>query len=270
MAKKAMRHLGHGSFFDLISNMAKKFNMEDRKLFCIICWRLWCLRNDFVHNGRNQQYLEVFPWSCKYAMDCKIPIREAIPRDVGNNRTDLQWMAPVNGCYKANCSAVGGKDGYKTGVKFSLDCGLRPCIFESDKTIVMKRIINRGHSLASYGHILDEIEVLKRNNPGTRFRSTSSVANLLRSVWLNLGLKPRLMCFGWKMFLVVSGILWKLKDLCNFPGFAVPSCLAFYFPFVSLFCSPLLAAVKTKKHSIARKRIKKNSSKIVKIQDTIS
>ncbi|KAK0588273.1 hypothetical protein LWI29_037075 [Acer saccharum] len=182
-------------------------------------------------------------------MDCKIPIREAIPRDVGNNRTDLQWMAPVNGCYKANCSAVGGKDGYKTGIGVVIrNCKgevMASCAQNIDGSF--DGVVWLGHSLASYGHILDEIEVLKRNNPGTRFRSTSSVANLLRSVWLNLGLKPRLMCFGWKMFLVVSGILWKLKDLCNFPGFAVPSCLAFYFPFVSLFCSPLLAAVKTKK-----------------------
>ncbi|KAI9164976.1 hypothetical protein LWI28_005432 [Acer negundo] len=153
-------------------------------------------------------------------MDCKIPVREAIPRDVDNTRTDVQWKAPDIGCYKANCSAVGGKDGYKTGigvvirnckgeimascaqyidgsfdgvvagimavyrgVMFSLGYGLRPCIFESDKTNEMNHIVNGGHMLASYGHILEEIEVLNRNNPGTRFRSTSRVANHV-ALWL--------------------------------------------------------------------------------------
>ncbi|KAK4833559.1 hypothetical protein QYF36_007234 [Acer negundo] len=153
-------------------------------------------------------------------MDCKIPIREAIPRDVGNTRTDVPWKAPDIGCYKANYSAVNGKDGYKTvigvvirnckgeimassaqyidgsfngvvagimavyrGFMFSLDCGLRPCIFKFDKTNVINRIVNGGHMLASYGHILEEIEVLKRNNPGTRFNSTSRVVNSVAQ-WL--------------------------------------------------------------------------------------
>ncbi|KAK1557049.1 hypothetical protein Q3G72_023361 [Acer saccharum] len=153
-------------------------------------------------------------------MDCKIPILEAIPRDVGNIRTDLLWKASDNGCYKANCSSVGGKGGYKTsigvvirnykgevmascpqsidgsfdgvvasivavykGVMFSLDCDLRPCMLESDKTNVMNRILNGGYMLANCGHFLDEIEVLKRNNPGMRFRSTSRVANRVAQ-WL--------------------------------------------------------------------------------------
>ncbi|KAK2655924.1 hypothetical protein Ddye_008976 [Dipteronia dyeriana] len=106
MAKTAMTHFGHGSFFDFISNMSKKTNKEDMKLFCIICWRLWCLRNVFVHNGNNQPYEELFPWSCKYAMDCKIPLLEATPKDVGNNRTELHWKPPDDGYYKANCCAI--------------------------------------------------------------------------------------------------------------------------------------------------------------------
>ncbi|KAK4843869.1 hypothetical protein QYF36_013690 [Acer negundo] len=101
-------------------------------------------------------------------MDCKIPVREAIPRDVDNTRTDVQWKAPDIGCYKANCSAVGGKDGYKTGIGVTNE---------------MNHIVNGGHMLASYGHILEEIEVLNRNNPGTRFRSTSRVANHV-ALWL--------------------------------------------------------------------------------------
>ncbi|KAK2660120.1 hypothetical protein Ddye_006653 [Dipteronia dyeriana] len=63
------------------------------------------------------------------------------------------------------------------GIKFSLDCGLRPCIFESDKSNTVNRIVNGGHRLSNFGHILDEIDVIKRGSPGMKFRCTSKIAN---------------------------------------------------------------------------------------------
>ncbi|KAK4857640.1 hypothetical protein QYF36_003884 [Acer negundo] len=126
-------------------------------------------------------------------------MREAIPRNAGNNRTDLQWKPPDDGCYKelegevmASCAQYidGSFDGFVAGIMvvhkgimFSLDCGLRPCIFQFDKTNVMNRIVSGGHRLSNYGHILDEIEVLKRDNPSMKFRSTSKVANRVAQ-WL--------------------------------------------------------------------------------------
>ncbi|KAK4852042.1 hypothetical protein QYF36_020580 [Acer negundo] len=192
----------------------------------------------------NQLYVDVFPWSCKYVMHCKIPMREAILRNAGNNRTDLQWKPPDDGCYKVNCSAVDGKGDYKTGIgvvirnwrgevmascaqyidgsfdgvvasiiavykgiMFSLDCGLRPCIFESDKTNVINRIVNKGHRLSNYGHILDEIEVLKRDNPSTKFRSTSKVANRVAQWLTKYGLES-----ADNMFLM-EDVLGGIRDL---------------------------------------------------------
>ncbi|KAK4859215.1 hypothetical protein QYF36_001594 [Acer negundo] len=156
--------------------------MEDLKLFCIICWRLWCLCNDFIHNGSNQLYSEVVAWNRKYAMDCKIPIRLAIPRGVGDIRPDIHWKVPDNGYYKANCSVVCGKGDYRIGIGVVIwnykGEVMASCAQFIDGTLDgVVAGVQRGYMLANYGHILDEIEVLKRNNPGMLFRATSRVAS---------------------------------------------------------------------------------------------
>ncbi|KAK4836820.1 hypothetical protein QYF36_000433 [Acer negundo] len=120
-------------------------------------------------------------------MDCKIPMREAIPRNAANNRTDLQWKRPDDGCYKVNCCAIDGKGDYKTGISVVIrNCRgkvMASCAQYIDGSFDGVVAVNGGHRLSNYGHILDEIEVLKRNNPGTKFRSTSKVANRVAQ-WL--------------------------------------------------------------------------------------
>ncbi|KAK2665101.1 hypothetical protein Ddye_003675 [Dipteronia dyeriana] len=74
-------------------------------------------------------------------------------------------------------SIVAGIVAMFKGVLFSLDCGLQQCIYESNKTLVVNRISDGELRFASYGHILDEINMLKKNNSGMSFRATIKAAN---------------------------------------------------------------------------------------------
>ncbi|KAK3222063.1 hypothetical protein Dsin_009088 [Dipteronia sinensis] len=214
LAKKAMRYKGQGNFFDLITDLAKQNNKEDLKLFCIIIWRLWCLRNALVYGGGNQHYEDVLSWSRNYDVACEITKKDSNQKGEAIKRSDLRWKAHDTGYYKVKCSDMadlGGKrlgigivirncDGvvmascalvidatldwtvagimvvYK-GILFSLDCDLSPCEFESDKAAAVERILNGKFLGAKFGHILKDIEVLKTHNYGMKFRTTTKTAN---------------------------------------------------------------------------------------------
>ncbi|KAK3199210.1 hypothetical protein Dsin_022625 [Dipteronia sinensis] len=155
-----------------------------------------CLHNALVHNGGNQNYLEVYSWSYNYAETCVKTSVKPNSRSDSAYRYELRWKVPDLGNYKVNCSAwailgrkkigigiiirngVGdvmascvqaideifnGKVArimavYK-GILFSLDCGLRPCIFESDCLSVVDCILS-GTTRQILGHLLDTISDL--------------------------------------------------------------------------------------------------------------
>ncbi|KAK2646638.1 hypothetical protein Ddye_021833 [Dipteronia dyeriana] len=198
MSRNAKRYDGHGSFFELISDIAKHCNMEDIKVFCIVCWRLWGLRNDFVHNGGIQPYREVWPWSHKYAIDCKVLNKETKQRGMGDIITEPGSRAPECGFYKVNCSAIGGRDGNKIGIGVLIqNYRGEPCIYESDKTLVVNRISDGELRLASYCHILDEINMLKKNYSGMSFRATSKAANRVAHWLAKLEMDSSCNSSGW-------------------------------------------------------------------------
>ncbi|KAK2650454.1 hypothetical protein Ddye_017943 [Dipteronia dyeriana] len=53
LSKNALRQRNHTNFVDLIIDCAFNSNADVLKLFCVITWRLWFLRNSFVHNVVN-------------------------------------------------------------------------------------------------------------------------------------------------------------------------------------------------------------------------
>ncbi|KAK0592353.1 hypothetical protein LWI29_017671 [Acer saccharum] len=102
MAMKDINYKARGNFFDLITDMAKQTNkVEDLILFCIICWRSWCLRNAFVHNGGNQNYSEVYSWSSNYAEACGKNSVKPNSRSDAVYRNELRWKVTDLGKYRA-------------------------------------------------------------------------------------------------------------------------------------------------------------------------
>ncbi|KAK0588980.1 hypothetical protein LWI29_008053 [Acer saccharum] len=207
---------------------AKQLNKEeDLKLFSIICWRLWCLRNALVHNGGNQPYLNVLSWSNNSAMACETPRLDSNLRCETDERINLHWKAPANGIYKVNCSAMAGMDGNRIGIGigivirnyegvvmascaqaidgnfdgqivgilalykgilFNLDCGLKPCVFESDRCVTVEHILSGKFLGANYGNILDDIATLKKHNYGMDFLTITSAANRVAQRLARMGL----------------------------------------------------------------------------------
>ncbi|KAK3232377.1 hypothetical protein Dsin_004258 [Dipteronia sinensis] len=175
---------------------------------------LWGLQNAFVHNGGNQNYLEVYFWSYNYTKTCAKTSVKPNSRSDAAYRKELRWKVPHFGNYKVNFSAwailgrrkigigiiirngvgdvmascaqaidrifngkVAGIVAMFKGILFSLDCGLRPCVFESDCLSVVDCISSGNFCKANFGHILDNISDLEKNNYRMDFKAISKAAN---------------------------------------------------------------------------------------------
>ncbi|KAK2644780.1 hypothetical protein Ddye_019975 [Dipteronia dyeriana] len=62
-------------------------------------------------------------------------------------------------------------------ILFSKDCGLDPCVLESDKTEAVDHVLNENLLNASYGSILSEIADLRAHTNGMNISAISSLAN---------------------------------------------------------------------------------------------
>ncbi|KAK3185216.1 hypothetical protein Dsin_032502 [Dipteronia sinensis] len=63
------------------------------------------------------------------------------------------------------------------GMLFSKDCGLNPCVLESDNTVAVERVLNNNFLNASFGTILCEIADLRSQLTGMKIIATSSCVN---------------------------------------------------------------------------------------------
>ena len=102
---KAVVKFGNSAnFLDFISNVARRINRYDLKLFCIICCRLWSLRNSFVYEGKMPIYSDVIWWSRHFADNCKAPFPVISRAPPIVTRGPQRWGVPAEGIYKINCS----------------------------------------------------------------------------------------------------------------------------------------------------------------------
>ncbi|KAK0602828.1 hypothetical protein LWI29_037353 [Acer saccharum] len=136
----------------------------------------------------SEQYLKDFLSACLDKKQNKVlPIYQV--REV--------WSSPRNGVYKANCDAIVDKNRDLTGIgiviqdskgevfascvqtleaklsikaskiivivrsiQFVLDCGLEPCVFETDEATIVKWIKDDSHISSEYGVLLEDISSL--------------------------------------------------------------------------------------------------------------
>ncbi|KAK1577003.1 hypothetical protein Q3G72_018340 [Acer saccharum] len=159
-------------------------------------------------------YSDVVWWSRNYGNEYKAhtKVKEAtIKRGIC---VKPRWEAPASGVYKINCSAlvdvgknkvsigilirndsgsvmascsqivdatfdanVAGIMAIYRGMLFSKDCGLEPCVVESDKDVAVYRVCNDNFQNASFGTILAEINELRSSAIGLDIRAIPFQAN---------------------------------------------------------------------------------------------
>ncbi|KAK0573812.1 hypothetical protein LWI29_013953 [Acer saccharum] len=211
----------HGKFcdfFDLILFCFSSLSLEDLELFCIILWRIWFLRNSSIHGAPLDGFDNVLEWASDFLVDFKgcrsVCLRSSPPC------LSVCWFLPPSGVYKINCDAALDGAGRKVGfsivirdgsgsvlacssqvvtasfsalvaetmaigraIIFSRDCGMFPCILESDVAVVVNWILEGSHLNSVVGPLLEDIAGLRNLCGGlcVQFapRSANKVAHVL-------------------------------------------------------------------------------------------
>ncbi|KAK2634429.1 hypothetical protein Ddye_029221 [Dipteronia dyeriana] len=196
LPKNAMICKSYANFYEFIANIATKIDNEALRIFCIICWRSWFLRNTYFIRMVSQTTprwcggVETFIIECKASSSVK---DHGLLRVI---RGPHRWSVPINGFYEINWCAISNIGNYRVGIGmviryntgsimvsccqileanvdshvaeimaifrgilFSKDCGLNPCLLESDKGVAVERVLNNNFLNASYGSILSDIAV---------------------------------------------------------------------------------------------------------------
>ncbi|KAK0601413.1 hypothetical protein LWI29_024060 [Acer saccharum] len=90
-------------------NTEERLSKGELELFCVTIWKVWCTRNDWMHNGRKYDMSEMVWWSRNYIDE----IRRVQPngeKDVVNNGRSSEvveacWRPPDHGMLKINYDA---------------------------------------------------------------------------------------------------------------------------------------------------------------------
>ncbi|KAK1586288.1 hypothetical protein Q3G72_000856 [Acer saccharum] len=138
--------------------------------------------------------------------------------DLKIDETREVWSSSINGVYKANCDAVVYKNRGFTGtgigiviwdskgevfascvqtleaklsikaskiivivrsIQFALDCGMEPCVFETDEATIVKWIKEGSHRSSDYGVLLEDISSLRRMLKMVNFSHTRGSDNVV-------------------------------------------------------------------------------------------
>ncbi|KAK2647634.1 hypothetical protein Ddye_015123 [Dipteronia dyeriana] len=161
-------------------------------------------------------YFEVRWWSKNFSTDYQVPKKVRKLCSNKGNKGNLRWERPTAGVYKINCSAlvdlgknkvgigivirddsgfvmascyqilvdtfddnVVGIMAIHRGIIFRKDCGLTPCILESDKEVAVSRVVNDNFLNASYSFILVEINSLRSLANDLNIRAIPKQANYI-------------------------------------------------------------------------------------------
>ncbi|KAK3211194.1 hypothetical protein Dsin_015900 [Dipteronia sinensis] len=142
---------------------------DELKLFCVIIWRVWFVRNCSTHDSSSQDIFNVVWWSKKYLAELQSLRTDKVPRPLSGRRGEATWKPPDSGSFKINCDADVDASRHRIGIGivirddsgfvmascsqrvvatfdaqvaetlaiyrgiiFGKDCCLAPCVIESD------------------------------------------------------------------------------------------------------------------------------------------
>ncbi|KAK1549548.1 hypothetical protein Q3G72_003759 [Acer saccharum] len=74
------------------------------------------------------------------------------------------------------------------GILFSLDCGLRPCVFESDSFMAVKHISCGNFLNANFGSLLEDIANLKKQNCEMEVKAVPKAVNRVAQNLARIGM----------------------------------------------------------------------------------
>ncbi|KAK3188547.1 hypothetical protein Dsin_028108 [Dipteronia sinensis] len=208
------------SFFDFILALFPILKVDELELFCTILWRVWFLRNAGLRGEQQWEVSEVVDWAttflCEYKGSCSVVSVGQRP----NRGRPAKWCPPCPGFYKINCdAAIDSKTsrigigivirdangfvmasssqvfaaafnaqimeamGILRAILFSIDCGMSPCVLESDAEVVVNWINKGSHFDSVCGGILSDISSLSVERGGLSFcfvpRQANEVAHCL-------------------------------------------------------------------------------------------
>ncbi|KAK3212070.1 hypothetical protein Dsin_016776 [Dipteronia sinensis] len=187
-------------------------NKRDAWLFCII---MWFHRNSIAHGSSLSSMADVGKWSKAFLDDFITANHTSGDKRKTRHKSEKDnWKPPEEDFYKVNCDAWVDRNGYRTGIgviiqdsignelascaqssvanlstkaakltailksiRFSMDCGLAPCVFEIDDALVVKWINEVQLNLSENGVLLDDINSLASNLRSVSFSHTSKGAN---------------------------------------------------------------------------------------------
>ncbi|KAK3211791.1 hypothetical protein Dsin_016497 [Dipteronia sinensis] len=214
LPKNVVIRRNYANFLDFISDIATRIDNESLRTLCIIWWRIWFLRNSLVHKSSIPEYSDVVWWSRNFAAEYQAT---RFVKDKGlmvSYKGPSRWQAPTIGFYKVNCCAISDLGRYRVGIGivirdgsghvmasccqfleaafdshvaaimailrgilFSKDCGLNPCVVESDNTVAVERVLSNNFLNASFGTILCEIADQRSQLTGMKIITTYSCVN---------------------------------------------------------------------------------------------
>ncbi|KAK3211391.1 hypothetical protein Dsin_016097 [Dipteronia sinensis] len=196
----------YSNFFELIWDISSIVTKEEMYLFYVMVWRIWFCRNSNLHGGQIHNVQDVFCWSKDFMIDFRSLVRGSPRGEVRRNEVVCRWQPPEDGVYKANCDVVVDMGGNRVGVgtvirdstgavfafcsqileanftikvaklvaiqkclHFGINCGLSPCIIESDEASVVKWINDGDMGNSVCDTLLSDISSTISNLNGVTF-----------------------------------------------------------------------------------------------------
>ncbi|KAK3224293.1 hypothetical protein Dsin_011318 [Dipteronia sinensis] len=187
--------IGHyETFIDFIFSSYRLLNGKELQTLCVVFWRVWCLRNAFIHERKRSNVWDILSWSKAFVSD-RYPATGNSSVQASLER--VKWKPPDQREYKINCKVVIHRDcgwiGFgivirdslglvmascsvrtaarvdswaanalviRNGIQFGNECGLFPFSIESDAKRAVDEINKSTHLDSNYGSILLDIASL--------------------------------------------------------------------------------------------------------------
>lgn len=104
-----------GSFLDFVMVCKSAVSSLNFEVLCVVWWRIWFRRNQFVHSNGSSSFMEVLDWAHSYLQDFRKASKMENPSLV-LERASPKWKPPDQGVYKINTDAALDERGFQSGI----------------------------------------------------------------------------------------------------------------------------------------------------------
>ncbi|KAK0577517.1 hypothetical protein LWI29_034297 [Acer saccharum] len=190
-------HKGKFLFFDFMIDCFSRLEEDDLGLLCVCIWKIWSIRNAFVHGSAVDKVEDVLCWARMYISEVHAAweVQGRLPNPVPFRNP--VWTPPGFGSFKINCDAairvsdrlvsygivihnstglvmaassqrvmatfsaqVAEAGAILHGLHLAREAGLYPCMVDSDAEVVVGWINSKSSYCSEIGTVLNDIRVL--------------------------------------------------------------------------------------------------------------